>query len=66
MTSKQFLERFNETRRSPVICLTVEEAEEILKDLKVLDILQDNAVKYDNCVCIDSIFFEPEVMEWCK
>ena len=66
MTSKELLELCNKTRKTPCICLTIEQAEEILKDLIVLDILQDNAIKYDTCVCIDSIFYEPEILEWCK
>lgn len=66
MTSNELKEILNETRRTPCICLTLEQVEEIIKDLKVLDIIQDCAIKYDTCVCIDELFYEPEVMEWCK
>lgn len=40
--------------------------QDIMKRLKVLDIIQNYAIKYDNCVCISSIFYDKEVMEWCE
>ena len=40
--------------------------QDIMKRLKVLDIIQNYAIKYDNCVCIDAIFYDEEVMEWCE
>lgn len=40
--------------------------QDIMKRLKVLDIIQNYAIKYDNCVCIDAIFYDEEVKEWCK
>lgn len=53
-------------------CMPTEELQEkiqiietIKKRLKVLNIIQDYAIKYENCVCIVSLFYEKEIMEWC-
>ena len=53
-------------------CMPTEELQEkiqiidtIRKRLKVLNIIQDSARKYGNCVCIDSLFYEKEILEWC-
>ena len=40
MTSKELNEIFNKTRRTPNISLTPEQAEELVKDLEILEILK--------------------------
>ena len=40
MTSKELIEIFNKTRRTPNVSLTPKQVEELIKDLEVLDILK--------------------------
>ena len=64
--------RLNNLHNSCERCLPTEELQEkiliidiIRKRLKVLNIFQDSAIKYDDCVVINSLYYDDEIMDWC-
>ena len=46
MTSKELNEILNKTRRTKDICLSVEQAEELVKKLEALELFEDN-IKFE-------------------
>ena len=67
MTSNELIEIFNKTRRTKDISLSVEQVEELIKDLEVLEIIKKwfmehitDYRKYDNTLFVDTFISDDE------